>query len=73
VSSQADFGMASVTAWILYLLFFIFYLETDGRVTSNRKWKIENIKRKMLPGGVIGNTEVFGTSIPGSSPGRVVE
>jgi hypothetical protein len=63
--------MASVTAWILYLLFFIFYLETDGRVTSNRKWKIENIKRKMLPGGVIGNTEVFGTSIPGSSPGRV--
>jgi hypothetical protein len=27
---------------------------------------------KMLPGGVIGNTEVFGTSIPGSSPGRVV-
>jgi hypothetical protein len=27
---------------------------------------------KRLPGGVIGNTEVFGTSIPGSSPGRVV-
>jgi hypothetical protein len=24
-----------------------------------------------LPGGVIGNTEDFGSSIPGSSPGRV--
>ena len=24
-----------------------------------------------LPGGVIGNTRVFGTRIPGSSPGRV--
>ena len=26
----------------------------------------------VLPGGVIGNTEGFGPSIPGSSPGRVV-
>ncbi len=25
-----------------------------------------------IPGGVIGNTRVFGTRIPGSSPGRVV-
>jgi hypothetical protein len=27
--------------------------------------------RKILPGGVIGNTAVFGTAISGSSPGRV--
>ena len=27
----------------------------------------------LLPGGVIGNTRVFGTRIPGSSPGRVSE
>ena len=26
----------------------------------------------ILPGGVIGNTQVFGTCISGSSPGRVV-
>ena len=30
------------------------------------------IEQKILPGGVIGNTRVFGTRIPGSSPGRVV-
>ena len=36
--------------------------------------KIDNIAQVNfwnIPGGVIGNTEVFGTSIPGSSPGRV--
>jgi hypothetical protein len=35
------------------------------------KYKIENIKDKRLPGGVIGNTGGFGPPIPGSSPGRV--
>ena len=35
----------------------------------NRKSKIEIAS--VLPGGVIGNTRVFGTRIPGSSPGRV--
>ena len=36
------------------------------------KSSIVNIKLLIvLPGGVIGNTRVFGTRIPGSSPGRV--
>jgi hypothetical protein len=48
-------------------------IDCDGRwqdVLWQCLWLSEQVKYK-IPRGVIGNTEVFGTSIPGSSPGGV--
>ena len=41
------------------------------KVMSRRFLRVPVLRSGFLPGGVIGNTRVFDTRIPGSSPGRV--
>ena len=76
VIERVSVGPAVYTAWLV---------QASGGVSSGRFYRFpcQTLMHTLdgytdhcgkgvsLPGGVIGNTEAFGASIPGSSPGRV--